>query len=112
MARILLVEDNDMNRDMLARRLSKRGHEVLVATDGQQGLEVATAELPDLILMDLSLPGIDGWEATRRLKSADSTRKIPIIALSAHTMAADRDKALFVGCDEYHTKPGEFSELI
>ena len=110
--KILLVEDNEMNRDMLARRLARRGYEVLVAVDGGQGIELAQQQNPDLILMDMSLPGIDGWEATRRLKDAPETRSIPIIALTAHAMAGDRDKALEAGCDDYDTKPIELPRLL
>ena len=112
MAKILLVEDNEMNRDMLSRRLARRGYEVLVAVDGGQGIELAQQEGPDLILMDMSLPGIDGWEATRRLKDAPETKSIPIIALTAHAMAGDRDKALEAGCDDYDTKPIELPRLL
>ncbi len=112
MARILLIEDNEMNRDMLSRRLVRNGYEVVVATDGQQGLDMAFSERPDLILMDMSLPVIDGWEATRRIKANDATRRIPIIALTAHAMAGDREKALEVGCDDYDTKPVEMSRLV
>jgi CheY-like chemotaxis protein len=112
MARILLVEDNEMNRDMLSRRLQRRGFDVLIAIDGQSGIAKAQAELPDLILMDMSLPVIDGWEATRTLKSAAETRHIPVIALTAHAMSTDRDKALEAGCDDYDTKPIEFARLL
>jgi two-component system cell cycle response regulator DivK len=112
MPRILLVEDNEMNRDMLSRRLQRRGFEVVIAIDGQSGIEMAQTELPDLILMDMSLPVIDGWEATRALKSAAETKKIPVIALTAHAMSTDRDKALEAGCDDYDTKPIEFSRLL
>lgn len=111
MATILLVEDNEMNRDMLVRRLRRKGFEVMIAGDGETGLEMAAAERPDLILLDLSLPGIDGWEAARRLKAAD-TAAIPIIALTAHAMTGDREKALAAGCDDYDTKPIEFPRLI
>jgi two-component system, cell cycle response regulator DivK len=110
--RILLVEDNEMNRDMLSRRLVRNGYEVVLATDGQQGLDMALSERPDLILMDMSLPVMDGWEATRRIKANDATRRIPIIALTAHAMAGDREKALEVGCDDYDTKPVEISRLV
>ena len=112
MLRILLVEDNDMNRDMLSRRLVRNGYEVLLAMDGQQGVDVALSEHPDLILMDMSLPVIDGWEATRRIKANDATRRIPVIALTAHAMAGDREKAMEVGCDDYDTKPIEISRLV
>ena len=107
MARILLVEDNDMNRDMLSRRLIRNGYEVCLAVDGQQGADMAVSERPDLILMDMSLPVIDGWEATRRIKANDATRQIPVIALTAHAMAGDREKAMEVGCEDYDTKPVE-----
>jgi two-component system cell cycle response regulator DivK len=112
MAKILLVEDNEMNRDMLSRRLIRNGHEVSLAIDGQQGADMAMSQLPDLILMDMSLPVIDGWEATRRIKANDATRKIPVIALTAHAMAGDREKAIEVGCDDYDTKPVEISRLL
>ncbi|MGR9108036.1 MAG: response regulator [Gammaproteobacteria bacterium] len=112
MAKILLVEDNEMNRDMLARRLARRGFEVLIAVDGAEGVARAEREGPDLILMDMSLPVLDGWEATRRLKADQKTRAIPIIALTAHAMEGDRDKALEAGCDDYDTKPIEFARLI
>ena len=112
MARILLVEDNEMNRDMLSRRLIRNGYEVFLAMDGQQGVDMALSERPDLILMDMSLPVIDGWEATRRIKANDATRRIPVIALTAHAMAGDREKAMEVGCDDYDTKPVEISRLL
>ena len=112
MLRILLVEDNDMNRDMLSRRLVRNGYEVLLAMDGQQGVDMALSEHPDLILMDMSLPVIDGWEATRRIKSNDATRQIPVIALTAHAMAGDREKTMEAGCDDYDTKPVEISRLV
>ena len=112
MPRILLVEDNEMNRDMLSRRLKRRGYEVIVAVDGQLGIDMAKSEAPDLILMDMSLPVIDGWEATRTLKAADATRNIPVIALTAHAMSTDRDKALEAGCDDYDTKPIELPRLL
>ena len=112
MARILLVEDNEMNRDMLSRRLRRRGHEVLVAVDGAMGLAMAQRELPGLILMDMSLPVLDGWEATRRLKADPATRAIPIVALTAHAMGEDRERALAAGCDDYDTKPVEFARLV
>ncbi len=111
-AKILLVEDNEMNRDMLSRRLQRRGYEVIVALDGQEGIEKVEAEKPDLVLMDLSLPGVDGWEATRRLKASDDTKSIPVIALSAHAMTGDREKALDAGCDDYDTKPVELPRLL
>jgi len=112
MAKILLVEDNEMNRDMLSRRLVRKGHQVVMATDGQQGVDMAGSEKPDLILMDMSLPVIDGWEATRKLKAADATRAIPVIALTAHAMAGEREKCIEAGCDEYDTKPVEFERLV
>jgi len=112
MAKLLLVEDNEMNRDMLSRRLKKRGYEVVIAVDGQEGLEMVKTETPDLILMDMSLPVIDGWEATRRIKADPETRDIPVIALTAHAMAADREKALDAGCDAYETKPVELPSLL
>jgi CheY-like chemotaxis protein len=111
-AKILIVEDNEMNRDMLSRRLRRREFEIEIALDGPQGLEMARSFLPDLILMDLSLPEIDGWEVTRRLKSEPATRHIPVIALTAHAMVSDRERALAVGCDEYDTKPIEFPRLL
>ena len=112
MATILLVEDNEMNRDMLSRRLTRRGHRVLIAIDGGQGVQMAKTDGPDLILMDMSLPVLDGWEATRQLKSASETQMIPIIALTAHAMAGDRERALEAGCDDYDTKPIEFTRLL
>ena len=112
MTRLLIVEDNEMNRDMLCRRLARRGYEVLVACDGIQGIEVARNQQPDLILMDLSLPEMDGWTATRILKSETSTRHIPVVALTAHAMETDREKALAAGCDAFDTKPVEIGRLI
>jgi CheY-like chemotaxis protein len=112
MPRLLYVEDNEMNRDMLSRRLQRRGFDVLIAADGEQGMAIAAAEKPDLILMDMSLPVLDGWEATRRLKTAPDTRRIPIIGLTAHAMATDRDKCLEAGCDDYDTKPVELGRLL
>ena len=112
MAKILLVEDNEMNRDMLSRRLIRNGYEVSIAVDGQQGTDMALSERPDLILMDMSLPVIDGWEATRRIKANDATRRIPVIALTAHAMAGDREKAMEVGCEDYDTKPVEMLRLL
>ena len=111
MAKILLVEDNEMNRDMLSRRLARRGYAVAVAEDGHAGLAAVRETRPDLVLMDLGLPGIDGWEATRRLKANEATRAIPVIALTAHAMAGDRAKALEAGCDDYDVKPVEFARL-
>jgi two-component system cell cycle response regulator DivK len=112
MARILLVEDNEMNRDMLSRRLERRGYEVIVAVDGEEGVARAKADAPDIVIMDMSLPGIDGWEATRQLKAAEVTRTIPVLALTAHAMAGDREKALEVGCDDFDTKPVELPRLL
>ena len=112
MSRILLVEDQEMNRDMLSRRLKKRGYEVSIAVDGAEGVEKARAEIPDLILMDMSLPVMDGWEATRTLKGDDSTRAIPVVALTAHAMSTDREKALEAGCDAYETKPVDLPRLL
>jgi len=112
LAKILLVEDNEMNRDMLSRRLARKGYQVAVAEDGQLGVEMASSETPDLILMDMSLPVIDGWEATRRIKGAAETSAIPIIALTAHAMASDREKAMEAGCDDYDTKPVELPRLL
>jgi len=112
MAKILLVEDNELNRDMLSRRLLRKGYEVVLAVDGKEALEKAVSEVPELILMDMSLPEIDGWEATRRLKAAAATRAIPVIALTAHAMSEDRQKALAAGCDEYDSKPVEFRRLL
>jgi two-component system, cell cycle response regulator DivK len=112
MTTILIVEDNEMNRDMLSRRLERKGYEVLIAVDGETGIAKALETMPDLVLMDMSLPVMDGWEATRRMKSDDALKHIPIIALTAHAMASDRDKALEAGCDEYDTKPIELPRLL
>ncbi len=112
MAKILLIEDNEMNRDMLSRRLIRKGYEVVVSEDGAKGVAMGASEHPDLILMDMSLPVLDGWEATRKLKQAPETAAIPIIALTAHAMAGDRDKALEAGCDDYDTKPIELPRLL
>jgi two-component system, cell cycle response regulator DivK len=112
MPRILLVEDNEMNRDMLSRRLIRKGYEVIIAEDGQQGVDLAATAAPDLILMDLSLPVIDGWEATRRLKAADATKAIPVIALTAHAMVGSRERALAAGCEDFDTKPVDFPRLL
>jgi two-component system cell cycle response regulator DivK len=112
MPKILLVEDNEMNRDMLSRRLARKGYQVVLALDGQSGLEMTQTEVPDLVLMDMSLPVLDGWEATRRLKSDPATRHIPVIALTAHAMSSDREKALEAGCDDYDTKPVEMPRLL
>lgn len=111
MPRILLVEDNEMNRDMLSRRLQRKGYTVLIAVDGEQGLATAYSEMPDLILMDISLPFIDGYEVTRRLKANPRTKHIPVIALTAHALLTDRDKAMKAGCNDYDTKPVDFSRL-
>lgn len=112
MNKILLVEDNEMNADMLSRRLARRGFEVVVAVDGEQGLSMAESEAPDLILMDMSLPVMDGWQATRQLKAQPGTRGIPVVGLTAHAMAEDRQKAMDAGCDDYDTKPVEFARLL
>ena len=112
MAKILIVEDNEMNRDMLSRRLIRRGYEVVMAIDGEQGINAAKSECPDLILMDMSLPVVDGWEATRRLKAEPQTRGIPIIGLTAHAMAGDREKVIKAGCNDYDTKPVELPRLL
>jgi len=112
MAKILLVEDNEMNRDLLSRRLERRGYQVLVAEDGEQGVSMAQAERPDLILMDMSLPVLDGWQATQQIKSAPETQSIPVIALTAHAMAGDQDKAIAAGCDDYDSKPIELPRLL
>ena len=112
MTKILLVEDNEKNWDMLSRRLRRRGYEVALAFDGEQGVQMATTEKPDLILMDMSLPVLDGWEATRRIKGAPETAPIPVIALTAHAMSGDREKARQAGCDDYHSKPVELTELL
>ncbi len=110
--KILLVEDNEMNRDMLSRRLTRRGFEVVIAEDGAQGVEMARSEQPDVILMDMSLPVIDGWEATRRIKADAATAAIPVIALTAHAMAGDQEQARAAGCDDYDTKPVELPRLL
>ena len=110
--KILLVEDNEENRDMLSRRLARRGHEIVIAVDGDAGVEKARSERPDLILMDMSLPVLDGWDATRQLKANPATAGIPVIGLTAHAMAGDREKALAAGCDDYDTKPIEFDRLL
>lgn len=112
MTKILLVEDNEMNRDMLSRRLTRQGYEVVQAQDGARGVAMATEERPDIVLMDMSLPVLDGWEATQRLKADPTTRSIPVIALTAHAMAADKEKALAAGCDDYDTKPIELPRLL
>ena len=112
MAKILLVEDNEMNRDMLSRRLKKRGHEVVIAVDGQEGVNMASSEGPEIILLDMSLPVMDGWEAARALKADEATKSIPIIALTAHAMAGDRERCLEAGCEDYDTKPVEFKRLL
>ena len=112
MAKILLVEDNEMNRDMLSRRLQRKGYQVVLALDGQSGVEMAQTQAPDLVLMDMSLPVLDGWEATRRLKADLATQHIPVIALTAHAMSGDRGKAFEAGCDDYDTKPVEMPRLL
>ena len=112
MAKILLIEDNEMNRDMLSRRLTRRGYEVTIAIDGRQGVDMAASDKPDLILMDMSLPIMDGWDATRQLKAQPKTQAIPVIALTAHAMASDREKAMEAGCDDYDTKPVELPRLL
>ena len=112
MPKILLVEDNEMNRDMLSRRLQRKGYQVVLALDGQSGVEMTYAQAPDLVLMDMSLPVLDGWEATRRLKTDAAVRHIPVIALTAHAMSSDREKALEAGCDDYDTKPVELPRLL
>jgi two-component system, cell cycle response regulator DivK len=112
MTKVLVVEDNEMNRDMLSRRLTRRGFQVIFAVNGQEGVDLARTELPDIILMDMSLPVMDGWEATRRVKSDEATRGVPVIGLTAHAMAGDREKAIDAGCDDYDTKPVELERLI
>ena len=112
MAKILLVEDNEMNRDMLSRRLQRRGYEVVIAVDGAEGVDKAGTEAPALILMDMSLPVVDGWDATRRIKAAPATRAIPVIALTAHAMSGDREKAVEAGCDDFDTKPVDLARLL
>jgi CheY-like chemotaxis protein len=112
MAKILIVEDNEMNRDMLSRRLARRGYEIAMAVDGEEGIAAAKTQTPDLILMDMSLPVVDGWEATRRLKADHGTRAIPVIGLTAHAMAGDREKVIEAGCDDYDTKPVELPRLL
>lgn len=112
MPKILLVEDNEMNRDMLSRRLTRRGYELVIAVDGQQGVDLSVSDAPDVILMDMSLPVIDGWEATRRIKGNPATAGIPVIALTAHAMSGDREQALAAGCDDYDTKPIELDRLL
>ncbi len=112
MAKVLVVEDNEMNRDMLSRRLQRRGYEVVVSVDGEDGVSKARSESPDIILMDMDLPVLDGWAATQMLKASPESQSIPVIALTAHAMAGDREKALDAGCDDYDTKPVEFARLI
>ena len=112
MTKVLLVEDNEMNRDMLSRRLIRRGFQVVFAMDGQQGIDFSRSERPDIIIMDMSLPVIDGWEATRRLVADDATRSVPVLGLTAHAMSGDREKAIEAGCDDYDTKPVELDRLI
>ena len=112
MAKILLVEDNEINRDMLVRRLQRRGYTMVTASDGQRGVDMTRSEKPDLVLMDMSLPVIDGWEATRQIKADPNIKHIPVVGLTAHAMVGDRDQALKAGCDDYATKPVEFEKLI
>jgi two-component system cell cycle response regulator DivK len=112
MPKILLIEDNEQNRDALSRRLQRRGYDVILAFDGKQGVALAQAELPDLVLMDLNLPDVDGWEATRQLKAAPETSAIPVMAMTAHAIAGDQERALQAGCDDYHAKPVEFPRLL
>ena len=112
MPKILLVEDNEMNRDMLSRRLVRRGYEVVVAVDGEAGVRMAQSEAPAIILMDMSLPGLDGWDATRQIKADPATRGVPVIALTAHAMSGDREKSLAAGCDDFDTKPVDFERLL
>ena len=112
MAKLLVVEDNEINRDMMARRLQRRGYTVVVAVDGQQAIDMARTEKPDLILMDMSLPVVDGWEATRQIKGSQDLKHIPVVGLTAHAMVGDRDHALQAGCDDYATKPVEFEKLV
>ena len=112
MPRILMVEDNEENRDALSRRLQRRGFEVLMAVDGKQGVEMAKAERPDLILMDMNMPELDGWEATRQIKADPATAALPVIGLTAHAMSGDRERAIAAGCTDYHTKPVEFPRLL
>lgn len=112
MARILLVEDNEMNRDMLSRRLARNGHEVLIAVDGEQAIVMTDSEKPEIVLMDIGLPGIDGWEATRRIRAAPATSALPVIALTAHAMSGERERALDAGCDDFDTKPVDIQRLL
>ncbi len=112
MVRVLLIEDNEMNRDMLSRRLIKRGYDVVMAIDGQQGIDLAVSEKPDLILLDMSLPVVDGWDAARQIKSNDASKGVPLIALTAHAMASDRERAISAGCDDFDTKPVELPRLL
>jgi len=112
MAKLLVVEDNEINRDMMVRRLQRRGFTMVTAVDGQQGIDMARSEMPDLILMDMSLPVLDGWEATRQIKKDENLKHIPVVGLTAHAMVGDRDQALQAGCDDYATKPVEFEKLI
>ena len=112
MVKVLLVEDNEMNRDMLSRRLVKRGYEVVMAVDGQKGIDMAVSEKPDIILLDMSLPIVDGWDAAKQIKSNDASKGVPLIALTAHAMASDRERALSAGCDEFDTKPVELPRLL
>lgn len=112
MPKILLIEDNEQNRDALSRRLQRQGYTIVIAVDGKEGIAMAQSDLPDVILMDLNLPEVDGWEATRRLKAAPETQAIPIMAMTAHAIAGDRERALEAGCDDYHAKPVDFPQLL
>jgi CheY-like chemotaxis protein len=112
MKKLLLVEDNELNRDMLSRRLARRGYEIVLANDGQAGIDEASRHLPDLIIMDMSLPILDGWESTRRIKLHPQTQTIPVLALTAHAMAGERERAIAAGCEDYDTKPVDFARLI
>jgi len=112
MVKVLLIEDNEMNRDMLSRRLMKRGYGVAMAIDGRQGVDMAVSEKPDIILLDMSLPVVDGWEAAKQIKASDASKAVPLIALTAHAMAADRERAMSAGCDDFDTKPVELPRLL
>ena len=112
MVKVLLVEDNEMNRDMLSRRLAKRGYEVVMAIDGQQGVDMAVSEKPDIILLDMSLPVVDGWEAAQQIKANEVSKGVPLVALTAHAMASDRERAMSAGCDDFDTKPVELPRLL
>ena len=112
MVKVLLIEDNEMNRDMLSRRLAKRGYEVVMAIDGQQGIDMAVSEKPDIILLDMSLPVVDGWEAAQQIKANEASKGVPLVALTAHAMASDRERAMSAGCDDFDTKPVELPRLL